>query len=384
MDLEKYDVVIVGGGPIGCITGENIKNHNVLIIEEHQSIGVPLQCAGLVSKKGVKELGNPKGCVNKIRGAYIHSKNTTLTIGNEEVRAYVFERKIMDKDIAIRASKHADFLLKTYGRIKIEKNKYKLILNHNGERFEVSPKVIIGADGAKSTIGKSIGLVNNKNREILSSCQFEMVDVDIDDDFVHVFVDKDYSRDFFIWIIPMEKDRARVGLCDKGNCYKKLVDFINNHPIAKEMLKNATVTEFSVGALPIGYSKTVKDNVLLVGDAAGQVKPLTGGGLYYGAKCAKVCGSVVDEYLSNDYNLNYLKNYEKFWKKEIGREIDIGLKIRKIFLKMSNSHIDKLLNFIKSQGLVDYINEHGDMDKPSDVVRHIFERYFKGFLNLKL
>ena len=62
----------------------------------------------------------------------------------------------------------------------------------------------------------------------------------------------------------------------------------------------------------------------------------------------------------------------------------IANRINLIFLKMSNSHIDKLLNLIKSQGLVDYINEHGDMDKPSDVVRHIFERYFKGFLNLKL
>ncbi|EHP84820.1 geranylgeranyl reductase family protein [Methanotorris formicicus] len=383
MDLEKYDVVIVGGGPVGCITGESIKNHNVLIVEEHQSIGVPLQCAGLVSKRGSKELGDPKGCVNKIRGAYIHAKGTTLNIGNEEIRAYVYERKVMDKDIAIRASKHADFLLKTYGRIKIEKNKYKLILNHMGEEFEIFPKIIIGSDGTKSTIGKSIGLINNKNREILSSCQFEMVDVDIDDDFVHVFIDKDYSREFFIWIIPMGKDRVRVGLCDKGNCYKKLVDFINNHPIAKEMLKNATTTEFSVGALPIGYSKTVKDNVLLVGDAAGQVKPLTGGGLYYGARCAKICGEIVDKYLSNDYDLDYLKNYEKLWKREIGREIDIGLKIRKIFLKMNNNQIEKILNFIKNSGLIEYINEHGDMDKPSYVVKHVFENYFKGFLKFR-
>jgi flavin-dependent dehydrogenase len=124
MDFEKYDVIIVGGGPAGCITGEHIKHGKVLIIEEHQEIGAPLQCAGLISKKGVEELGNPKGCVNKVRGAHIYSKNNHITVGNEEIRACVFERKVMDKDIAIRASKNKNvhFLLKAHGKLLINDN----------------------------------------------------------------------------------------------------------------------------------------------------------------------------------------------------------------------------------------------------------------------
>ena len=403
MDFEKYDVIIVGGGPAGCITGEHIKHGKVLIIEEHQEIGAPLQCAGLISKKGVEELGNPKGCVNKVRGAHIYSKNNHITVGNEEIRACVFERKVMDKDIAIRASKNKNvhFLLKAHGKLLINdnlktkklnlsflknnskndnndnnKNLYGLSIKHLGNEYKAFPKIIIGADGAKSYLGKSANI--SGKREILSGAQLEMVNVaNIDDDFVYVFYDKKYCKDFFMWIIPMGKDRARVGLCDSGNTYSKLLNFINNHPVASEILKNAVPVEFSVGALPIGYSKSVKNNLMLVGDSAGQVKPLSGGGLYFGAKCAKICGKIVDEYLTNNYDLNYLKNYENLWKKEIGNEIDFGLRFRRIIKRMDNKSMDMLLEFIIKNNLVDVINEKGDMDNPSTVVKDLFKKFFK-------
>ena len=369
---DNYDVVIIGGGPIGCITGENIKNGKVLIVEEHQSIGVPLQCAGLISKNGVKELGNPKGVVNKVRGAYICSKSNILKIGNEEVRAYVFERKIMDKDIAIRASKKCDFLLKAYGEIEKDKNGYKVKITHLGEEINLNPKVIVGADGSKSITGKKLGLVSNKNREILSSCQFEMVNAQCDEDFVYVFLDKRYSERFFTWIIPMGKDRVRVGLIDKGNCYNKLMKFINENKMAKEILKNATITEFSTGSLPIGYlDKTFKDNVLLVGDAACHVKPLSGGGLYFGAIGGKIAGEVISKYLNDE--IDGLEFYDKRWKKKFGSEIKNGLRVRKIILKLGNDTLDEMIGKLGKSELIDYINKYGDMDRQASLIMRVLK-----------
>ncbi len=369
---DNYDVVIIGGGPIGCITGENIKNGKVLIVEEHQSIGVPLQCAGLISKNGVKELGNPKGVVNKVRGAYICSKSNILKIGNEEVRAYVFERKIMDKDIAIRASKKCDFLLKAYGEIEKDKNGYKVKITHLGEEINLNPKVIVGADGSKSITGKKLGLVSNKNREILSSCQFEMVNAQCDEDFVYVFLDKRYSERFFTWIIPMGKDRVRVGLIDKGNCYNKLMKFINENKMAKEILKNATITEFSTGSLPIGYlDKTFKDNVLLVGDAACHVKPLSGGGLYFGAIGGKIAGEVISKYLNGE--IDSLELYDKRWKEKFGSEIKNGLRVRKIILKLGNDSLDEMIGKLGKSELIDYINKYGDMDRQASLIMRVLK-----------
>ncbi|AIJ05215.1 geranylgeranyl reductase [Methanocaldococcus bathoardescens] len=372
MNSNDYDVVIIGGGPIGCITGENIKNGKVLIVEEHQSIGVPLQCAGLISKNGVKELGNPKGVVNRIRGAYIYSKNNSVKIGNEEIRAYVFERKVMDKDIAIRVSKKCDFLLKAYGEIEKDKNDYKVKITHLGEEIYLNPKVIVGADGSKSITGKKLGLVNNKNREILSSCQFEMVNANVDEDFVYVFLDKRYSERFFTWIIPMGKDRVRVGLIDKGNCYNKLMKFINENEIAKEILRNATIIEFSSGSLPIGYlERTVKDNVLLAGDAACHVKPLSGGGLYFGAMGGKIAGEVISKYLNGE--ISRLEIYDKKWKEKFGNEIKNGIRIRKIFLKLGNDTLDEIIGKLAKSDLIEYINNHGDMDKQASLAMKILK-----------
>ncbi|UXM84924.1 geranylgeranyl reductase family protein [Methanococcus aeolicus] len=383
MDIDNYDVIIVGGGPAGCITGENIKNHKVLIIEEHQCIGAPLQCAGLISTNGVKELGAPRGCVNDIKGAYIYSQNKVIKVGNNKIRAKVYERKVMDKDIAIRASKNknVDILLKAHGKIIEDKNKnksrffnknnnYGLSINHDGNKYNAFPKIIVGADGAKSFIGKSANIV--KKREILAGAQLEMANVDIDTDFVHVFIDNRYCKDFFIWIIPMGKDRVRVGLCDSSNSYNKLLNFINNHPIASNLLKNAVPIEFSVGTLPIGYNKSsVKNNLMLVGDSAGQIKPISGGGLYYGAKSAKICGEIITNYLSEELPVNYLKNYDKQWKQQFKREIDFGLKFRKILYNMNNNSLDKILDFIIQNDLINFINDNGDMDRPSTILNYL-------------
>ncbi|MCS3901833.1 geranylgeranyl reductase family protein [Methanococcus voltae] len=403
---EQYDVIIVGGGPAGFITAENIqKDLNVLVVEEHQSIGVPIQCAGLLSKKGFNELGNPKGIVNKVRGANIFCEKQNLTVGDDnKIRAMVFERKEMDKDIAKRAlkNKNVNLMLKSHGKIlnetttnknnKNSKNSKNNSLNKKhiievknnlkDEKYIFSPKIIVGADGVRSGIGKSLKM--HQKREIITGVQIEYVNVsNIDSDFVNVFYDKRYSSNFFTWIIPTGKDRVRVGMCDTKDALNKLNNFIATNENAKEILKGATPIEYSIGAIPLGYnSKSVLNNVMLVGDAVNQVKPLSGGGLYFGAKCAKLCANTINEYYTKYHtkflneenaNLDYLKTYEELWKSEIGKEINYGLKMSYLMNKLNNKKIDKILKYVIDKNLIDYINNNGEMDKPSEILKKVVE-----------
>jgi flavin-dependent dehydrogenase len=183
---------------------------------------------------------------------------------------------------------------------------------------------------------------------------------------VYVFLDRRYSERFFTWIIPMGKDRVRVGLIDKGNCYTKLMKFITEHEIAKEILRDATITEFSTGSLPIGYlDRAFKDNVLLVGDAACHVKPLSGGGLYFGAIGGKIAGEIISKYLNGE--IDSLTLYNKKWKDAFGNEIKNGLRVRKFLLKLGEDTLDELIGKLAKSDLIDYINKHGDMDRQASL-----------------
>ncbi|MCS3922714.1 geranylgeranyl reductase family protein [Methanococcus voltae PS] len=381
---QKYDVIIVGGGPAGFLTAENIKKDlNVLVIEEHQSIGVPLQCAGLLSKQCSKELGNPNGVINKVNGANIFCENHKVTVGDDgQTRAMVYERKEMDKDIAKRALKNNNItlMLKSHGKIlnaNLDANsKYNIEIKNNlkDEKYLFSPEIIVGADGVKSGIGKSLNM--HKKRQIVTGAQIEYTNVsNIDSDFVNVFYDKRYSKNFFTWIIPTGKDRVRVGMCDTSNALHKLNNFINTNENAKEILKGATPVEYSIGAIPIGYSsKSVLKNVMLVGDAVNQVKPLSGGGLYFGAKCAKLCAKTINNYNTNpNADLGYLKVYDDLWKSEIGKEINYGLKMSYLMNKLNNKNIGRILKYVNDKNLVDYINANGKMDEPSIILKKIVE-----------
>ncbi len=288
----------------------------------------------------------------------------------------------MDKDIAIKAGKKCDFILKSYAKIEKEKDKFIVnILKYNNEKYTLKPDVVVGADGVKSLSAKISNIKGS--REILSSCQLEFVNVDIDDDFVHIFFNKNYSEHFFTWIIPLGKDRVRVGLLDKGDSYRKLMNFINNNKVAKELLSNATPVEFSSGALPIGYMDSVKNNLILVGDAACHVKPITGGGIYFSALAGKIAGKIITEYLNDNKNL---VEYDKLWKDKFGKEIKEGLKFRKIFLGLSNKDFETIFRVIKDSEIIEYINEYGNMDWQVEILKNISIKLFKKdkFLFLKI
>jgi geranylgeranyl reductase family protein len=380
--MKKYDVIIAGAGPIGGHVSKKIaeKNYSVAIIEKNNEIGKYLNCAGLVTQR-VFEITktSSKTIQNKISGANIHSpSNDILKIGGNRIHALVIDRTNFDKEIIKQAEKSkVDVFLEN--RLDFAKLSNAKIQIKTSQKEELECKILIGADGPFSKTRDLFNLPRPK--EFLKGIGAELSNVSIDPNFVEIFVGKNVAPGFFAWIIPTNKSgtEARIGLCTDKNALHPpifyLKEFLRNKH-TQPFLKDAKITRRIGGVIPLGaLKKTFTDNVLLVGDAAAQVKPTSGGGLYPGLLSANHCANVVvDSLEKNDFSSNFLKKYHKLWNKDIGKELNRGMTFRTVFKKLSDEEFDKYISRFKNQNIAEIINKYGDIDYPSKLATPLIKK----------
>lgn len=394
MGALNYDVVVVGGGPAGCMAAKYAAKAgaSTLIIEEDAAIGEPVQCAGLISTRALEEseLRNQSSFINcEIKGAVVHSPSYELTLESPAQRAFAIKRNIFDLELAKEAQKEgADIILdskvKTVRKRDGEKKLTIITATTNGGK-EIRARVVIGAGGVKSTVAQLAGL--NVVRSSLSCVQIEG-DYEIEDTFAEIFVGKSVAPGFFAWTIPLgAENRARIGLCiDKrfsshSNPLLFLKRNLAEHPVIVKKYKG-TVFSRSAGKIPIPVNaslqgrrrKTVKRDketgILLVGDAAAQIKPITGGGVFYGMRCGKIAGAITAQAcLMGD--MKVLEDYERRWRNEIGKEIAFGLKVHRLRCVMSDRDFDTIVHTLSQSEILQRIKNEGDMDYPSLVFREL-------------
>ena len=366
----KYDVVVVGAGPAGAMASKYAAKNGArtLLIEEHASIGSPVQCTGLISTAALRECESGEGSfvLNKMKGAYVYAPDgTELTVRGKDVMAYVIDRKMFDRTLVEHSlDEGVDILMKTRFT-NIEKNKVSVI--SNGERKEIHADVVIGADGLQSAVCRAVGLI--KCEKFLSGMQFEAPYNPNDPEYVEIFTGQDVAPGFFAWAVPFN-GMARIGLAknpdDKPACH--YLDKLLKHPVVASRYGGSR-TEHVIGGIPLGYpDKTAKDNVMLVGDAAGQVKPTSGGGIYMGAICAKIAGEVAAKASRNEAHVD---EYEKRWRSAVGRELSIGMMIHKSVGKLSDENLNEFIAYLNQPKIKDAITEYGDMDHPSVLFRKL-------------
>jgi digeranylgeranylglycerophospholipid reductase len=401
MGMRDYDVVVVGGGPAGCMAAKYAAKAgaSTLIVEDDAEIGEPVQCAGLISTRAIKEseLGNRTSFIQcEIRGAVVYSPSYDLTLESPTQRAFAIRRDVFDRELAKAAQKAgADLILKS---------RVKRVRQREGERKqeltavtpkgteEIRAKVVIGADGVKSTVARLAGLTVAQSN--LACVQIEG-DYVTEEGFAEIFVGKTVAPGFFAWAIPLgagagAENRARIGLCiDKrvsphSSPLLFLKRNLEQHPVIARKYKG-TVFSRTAGRIPIpinvgGLSgqrpRTVKvdtdadTGILLVGDAAAQIKPITGGGVYYGMKCGKIAGETAARAcLTGDITM--LNDYERRWRKELGREIAVGLKVHRLRCVMSDKDFDTIVRTLVRSELSRRIKSEGDMDYPAMLVHEL-------------
>lgn len=383
MTMQEYDVAIVGGGPVGGYVAKHIAGEGfaVAVFEEHKHIGEPIKCAGLVTPRVFDLLDMPQKIAvqNKIKGARIHSPSGhTLTIGGDKVHALAIDRSRFDKEI-INSSEEAGakvFLAHKITSAQRHEGHISLTISQNND---ITCKLLIGADGPYSKIRDRFGLPQPK--EMLQGIGAEVKDVSLDPDFVEIFVGKDIAPGFFAWILPTNAKgtEARAGLCVRHDAPyppKHYFSHFLNHAHSSPYLEQAHIHTYIGGAVPLGPLKqTYAANLLLVGDAAAQVKPTSGGGIYTGLLCAHHCSSAALEALEkNDFTPKVLKKYHKLWSTEIGRELNLGMKLRIIFTRLTDKQIDKYIEKFQNPEFADIISTYGDIDYPSKLIKPLLKK----------
>ena len=358
------EIVIIGAGPAGCYTAQLLKKYGfkTRIIEEHREVGKPVRCAGLVGRQVFENTLLPlseSSIINQIDGALVCYRDDNFQIKREGV-AYVVDREKFDKNLSRGLEVECGKKL-----IEIKKEGSGYILKTEVE--DIYADLVIGADGANSRVRKFININRNNGKDDKKDKKRDRVKlyvgvqyrIKLDKELTSPSIAQVHLREgipFFIWIIPEGDNIIRLGVISK-NCRKDLEQFMEDFRVKGEIIEKLA------GIFLLGLTQNFYKNIALVGDAACQVKPLTGGGIYYGLKSAELLAECVRE--------GKLGEYDKRLKKKFGREIKFGLKGRQVYEKLNNNELEEIfLIFKKNAG---FIEKMADFENHSKIFIEAFK-----------
>jgi digeranylgeranylglycerophospholipid reductase len=359
----EYDIVVVGSGPAGSVTARFAAENGakVLIIERRAEVGVPVLCGEGISRKidNWDMLEGKRWIAGKMDGAHIYSPDgTCVTLsadkaGNET--GYVVYRDIFDQELARRAANAgAKIMMNTQAMALIKKNgKINGIkAKQFDEEFEIEANVVVGADGVESKVGQWGGLDTCLKPKDLETCaQYTMTNIECEDAYCDFYLGNEIAPGGYVWVFPKGKDVANVGigilasLSEAGRAKKLLDQFIENDP----RLKKGEPLRFLAGAVPVSNPvETVRDNLVLVGDAARHVDPITGGGLTHCLQGGKIAGETIGRAIKEqDYSQDFLEAYEEGWKEAFSNKIKRNYLVKEIMLDMDDKTFNKLAHALK-------------------------------------
>ncbi len=313
------DALIVGGGPSGLSTGLFIskKGFKTIVLEEHNEVGRPEQCAGLVSWRigglpqhlVLNRVDTARFCLGK-ESFEVYSKKDMLVIDRAGYDKHLAENALAE-GVEIRLGERVVGL------------KEGCVVTSKGGRY--SGRILVGADGPNSIVARLTGLKQPDSLLFALQCVANGV---FEQDVVELRFDPEFSKDVFAWIIPLSRSKAKVGLLTSGNPWPRL------RLLLKRLNMESSCGGFVGDSIRFGImSRTSANRVILVGDAACQVKPFSLGGLVYNRICSRIAGDACAAALErNLFDEGFMaETYDSVWRKTIGGALEKGLRMRKLF-----------------------------------------------------
>ena len=395
MKTYQCDVVVVGAGPGGSMAARYCAEGGMdtILIEKKAEIGAPLRCAEGVSKKWLEEVGitpDPVWIRGDMKGAVIKSpQGTTFQLDESKAGAevgYVLERHLFDKALARDAAEAgAKIMLRTSATAVIrEEGKIVGIKARSmGENIEIRAKVVVAADGYESQVGRWAGIDTTLKLSDIDSCiQYRMCNIDVLPDYCE-FVIGSVAPGGYVWIFPKGNGIANVGigvagqLCTKGADAKYYLDkFIAEDP----RLNKGQCLEIMGGFVSTcpGLDCAVDDNIVLVGDAARIIDPITGGGICHACRTGMYAGKVLSEcFKTGDYSKKALMPYEKMWRDRMEDKLFRNWMAKEKLATLDDETIDELIKMIASADIKE-VNVYNLLK----AVKEKFPKVVEGFEDL--
>jgi len=379
-----YDVVIIGGSANGSQAAYIAAKHglSVAVIEEHPTTGLPEHCSGLFSYWGLDQLDSmpPDDIIfnHDIYGSRIIAPNgKEMTVRKSERHAIVCDRAAFDRFLLDRAVTEGAELYQPYRAMtatRTEDGVRTEARSRDGDRIELNSHLLISAEGIRAGIAEQLGLSGPDPEKFVNAAQFYMHGLKgVDPELVEVYQSHEYAPDFFAWLIPMSEDSAKIGLgTSKKGASKELQKMIENHPVLKKRCEGAEIRRKTAGRIPTtgAVKKTYADNVMLVGDVAGQTKPTTGGGVILGGIGGQIAGEVAAEAVeANRFDAKFLKRYQKRWKKEMATNLRRMQLVRNYMNVLTDEEVDDFFNQLETKGILKDIEKYGHVDDQGTLVR---------------
>jgi digeranylgeranylglycerophospholipid reductase len=353
--LDEYDVIVVGAGPAGSMAAWQAarKNVRVLLLEKDREVGTPVRCAEGVAKKDLEEIieqaALPEWVASEISKFRIFSPDGTPVYVKIHEVGYVLNRRLFDYDLARRATSEGAQLLTHAEVVGVLRNGDHISgvkVRIAGEEKEIKARIVIAADGVESRVARWAGIDSTIKLKDMETCvQYTLCDIPIDSDTCDFYFSREFAPGGYAWIFPKGEKTANVGVGIAGN-------FARNHSpqeyfeiFIEKYFPEGSVISKTVGGVPVG--KTLKDLVLggfmVVGDAAHQTNPISGGGINSGLIAGKLAGSIAaDAVKKGKYSKKDLLPYARQWDKQIGKSHERFYRLKEALVKFDDKHFNAI------------------------------------------
>jgi digeranylgeranylglycerophospholipid reductase len=357
-EQKEFDCIVVGGGPAGSTFARVAAEGglSVVLLAKDRDIGVPVRCGEAISDAGLRIFHepNPRWISSTINRIKLVAPNETVVEFDLHQKGYILDRRIFDYDLAEFASiAGAQIVTKAYiDGLIIEDDKVVGVKGtHVGERFEKRAKIVVGADGVESRVGRWAGLKTTvKLKDMECGIQKTVTGIDVNEHMFDFYLSKKWAPGGYLWVFPKGKHKANIGLAISGYYAK---DGKAAHKFLDEFLAwkypNASVLTTVVGGVPV--AKTVKqmvmDGLMLVGDAARTVNPVTGGGIISGMRSGLLAAETAVKALRNGGPIRKnLSSYEKEWHKIGGKNHERFYRIKETIFRFTDDDLNRIADGI--------------------------------------